>query len=383
METIRELLTRQGALDKQIKLDVSTILWKRTPSVQPFLTISSKLASEKALNTKVEWLNKNPLPMEVTYTGANEATIGVSLTFPNWTYMRLGDRWMNRRSGEIIRVSAKPASSAVTVTRDWGSAYGGGVLLVTGDVFTILGTSQEESDTNAEGRAILPTEDYNYTELWEDYAKTSLEAELMETVTGQDLRQQSIDDMKDAHLKKIELECIFGERAQTTIGTYYARTMRGIYRFIQTHVWSMNDISDFTRLGFDDFIMQINENTPDRKDRVFICSGFLKSRVSGWGMNTLVLNDQRTREFGMEISTYNGSTGGKIDIIEAPLFVGDYLSYLGIVLEYDRIAWKWLKNTELMLNVGEGYRNYRLDKIQTIGTMRFANENRMGLIKKA
>jgi hypothetical protein len=388
MATIRELLTRANALDAQIKLEMHNVLHEFEPSVTPFLTISTKLTQERAINTKVQWLNKNPLPTELFFTGATESSAGTTgLTVNDANRVKIYDMLLVERTGELIYNHTAPgdATTLGTVGRDWGSATAGAGLLTTGDRLLLIGRSAEESVTDTTGRAILPVADYNYTQLWEDYAQTSEEAELMETYTGEDLRDQSVRDMKAFHKKKVELSCIFGERAETADATsgHYVRTMRGFLNAIQTNVWTLSDISEFTRLAFDDFMIQINEKTPDRKDRVFVCSQFLKARISGWAMNMLELNNQMTDTLGMEVNTYKGSTGGKVDIIEHPLLIGDYLSYLGFFLEYDKIAWKVLKPTTLLLNVQEAYQNYYLDKIKTRGTMRLVNENRMGMVKKA
>jgi len=384
METIRQLLVRQNALDKQIAIDLDKMLHEYEPESTPFLTITSKMASQPARNTKVEWFNKRPLPRVVTYTGAVEASAGTSIVVPQWTYLREGTRLFCRRTTEIIRVTVLPTSSTVDVTggRNWGSAVPG-ALLNTGDKLEIIGGSVEESATATKGRAILPEAVYNYVGTWEDYCQTSKEAELVETVTGQDLRQQSIDDMKSFHRKNIEMGCIFDAKAETTGTTYYIRTTHGLFRWITRNRWLLGDISDFTRLALDDYKRQIDENRPDRKDMVFVCSGQLKARIGGWAMNMLTLNDQKTKEFGMEINKYNGSTGGSFDVIEHPLFVGDYLSYLGFFLEWDKMKWRPLQPTKLELNTQEGYQNYRLDKISTIGAMQFVTPDRMGLIMKA
>lgn len=383
-ETLREILLRSNALDLSITLDIESTLWKWEPSVAPFLTVTSKLGQgKKAMNTLIQWLSKNPLPVEVTYTGADEASAGTSLTIANYTYLRKGDRLFNPRGGEVLRVTTKPTTSTVAVSRSWGNTAA--VLLRTGDRLLMLGESQAESLTDTTGRGLLPTNDYNYVELWEDYCKTSKIGADVNTVAGDDLRQEQINDLKSFHRKKIELAFMFGERAQTDLASdgYYCRTMRGLYRFIQTNVWPLSDINEFTRLGFDDFITQINEKTPDKKDRVMICSGKLISRVSNWAMGALQLNDQKSKEFGMEILRYRGLTGGTVDLIEHPLLIGDYLSLLGFILEYENMQYRPFNPTALQLAVQEKYQNYWLDKIQTVGTMRVKQEARMGMIKAA
>lgn len=387
-DTIRTLLARSNALDKQITLDIESILWEREPSAHPLLTISSKLAKgKKALNTKVEWLSKNPLPVEVVYTGADEASAAATMVIANWSYLREGMQVFNSRSGETIRVSGTPTDATVAVTagRDWGGSTAGAGLLKTGDILKVKGMSGNEVDDLHEATmAILPTEDYNYTEFVEHYCETSKIAEAVQTVTGEDLRDQSVHDMENYHKKILELALWFGERAQTLVGsTYYCRTMRGIYNAISTNVWLLNDISDFVSLEFDGFLQQINRYSPDRKDKLAFLSPTLHARVSNWGMNKLVINDQKSKEFGMEISTYRGLTGGKIDFVEVPFFDDEYLAYLGFILEWDKLQFRPLMPTKLELNVGEKYKNTWLDKISTCATMRLANECRMGMIKKA
>jgi len=387
-ETIRQLLARSNALDKQITLDVESILWEREPSANPLLSISSKLAKgKKALNTKVEWLSKNPLPVEVVYTGADETTAATTgIVIANWSYLREGMQLFNSRTGETLRVTTTPATATPTVsaTRDWGSSTAGAGLLKTGDILKIKGMSGNETDDLSDHpMAILPTEDYNYTEFSEHYCQTSKIAEAVQTITGEDLREQSVHDMENYHKKIWELALWFGERAQTLVGaTYYCRTMRGIYNAISTNVWLLNDISDFVSLEFDGFLQQINRYSPDRKDKIAFLSPALHGRVSNWGMNKLVLNNQASKEFGMEITTYRGLTGGKIDFVEVPFFDDEFLSHLGFVLEWDKLQFRPLMPTKLELNVGEKYKNTWLDKISTCATMRLADECRMGMIKK-
>ena len=382
-ETIREILLRSNALDLAISLDIESTLWKWESSVAPFLTITSKLGQgTKAKNTLIQWLQKNPLPVEVIYTGPDGYS-GTTPVIANWAYLRVGDRLFNTRGGEVIRVAAKPTTSAVTVTRSWGGTEL--INLQTGDKLMMLGESQAESLTDTVGRGLLPTNDYNYVELWEDYCRTSNIAADVATVAGEDLRQEQINDLKSFHRKKIELAFLFGERAQTDLASdgYYCRTMRGLYRFIQTNVWPLSDVNEFTRLGFDDFITQINQHTPDKKDRVMVCSGKLIGRVGNWAMGLLQINDQKTKEFGMEVMRYRGLTGGSVDLVEHPLLIGDHLGLLGFVLEYVNMQYRPFKATQLMLGVQEKYQNYWLDKIQTIGTMRIKQEARMGMIKAA
>ena len=145
--TIRELLTRANALDAQIKIDMHNVLHEFEPAVTPFLTISTKLTQEKALNTKVQWLNKNPLPVEIFFTGTTESSAGTTgLTVNDGNRVKIYDMMMVERTGELIYNNSGPTTNTLgTVVRDWGSATSGAGLLQTGDRILLIGRSGEET----------------------------------------------------------------------------------------------------------------------------------------------------------------------------------------------------------------------------------------------
>ena len=383
-ETVRQFIGRENYLAKQFVLDISNKLWEFEPSANPFIVMATKMGTQTAHNTKVEWIEENPIPERVTYTGATESSAGTSLTFTNYSYLRIGDELFNPRTHERILVTATPSSATVSVARDLGSETGGAGLLNQGDVLEITGSVREEGNSFAstDPRMNIPTEQYNYVQLFMDWAQVTRTAANCQQAAGGSLFQHQVQKALRNHRKKIEKTIFWGARANTLgAGGHYKRSLGGIHSKIDTHTWNVN--GELTPAGFDWFLEQILDDTPDNMKKTLFCPNFVAGRISNWGRNYVRYNPGRSKKYGFQVDEYIGGSGGGVDIVRCPIFRGsNWMKGIGFLIEMDKVFFKYLKGgkTTMTTKCETAKDDYHLAKIRSEFSIIFANEARHGFL---
>jgi len=172
-------------------------------------------------------------------------------------------------------------------------------------------------------------------------------------------------------------------RVQATGATLKYTLFGGLRFFLTDHTWPMIGISEFTETALDDFFRACNRNSRGPKDRWFVVSEYLKSRMSNWGRNRLTYNDKVSSDMGFEVMDLHGSTGGTLKVVEAPIFQGNNMGYWGFVLNMKFINLKWMKKPTLEMNVQTPGANYVQHKTWAILTLEVGNSASQGFIYKA
>jgi len=367
--------------------DISKTVIQHALEEQRLFVLLTKLSEKQTASQTNIWFEQLPQLTKLIYTGADEASAAATLLIGADYLMCLKDTILvNTRTFEHIKVSADATTSTVACTsgRDFTGEQPG-ALLKSGDELAILNQTPEELLANTTGVYREPTRKYNLTQTIEKRTPLIDIQEVLSDleVSGPGMVDRSLEQTEYAFREMIENQLAVQGRVQAT-GTTLKYTLFGGLRFFLTdHTWPMVGISEFTESALDDFFRSCNRYNRGPKDRWFVVSEYLRSRMSNWGRNRLTYNDKLSADLGFEVMDLHGSTGGTLKVVEAPIFQGNNMGYWGFVLNMKYISLKWMKKPTLEMNVQTPGANYQQNKIWAILTLEVGNSASQGFIYKA
>jgi hypothetical protein len=360
----------------RIPVDMEKEIAFYMPDVNPFITILMKLKKIKADSYKHEWLDRKPLPAYVTAEAAADLTGAQTLTVSDWAFLRLGEVLINDRTGEVIRVTAAPTTSTVTVYRGAGTTHA--AILATDKLFR-AGTASEEGSTQPAAKAVQDTNAYNLTQIFKNTVK--LTRTLAETkLYGSPQRDTERKAQAMEHKLDQENAVCWGELVNTTgANGDPLRQMKGLFSpagFVSTN--RVDAVDGFTEQDFDEYCGPCFNYGADVKLGVGGDSA-LRS-INAFAQDKLQVihpsKDSGKISYGITVTKWNHSRG-TIDIIRNRSWVGDYrsrcfglldLKYLALCPLHDTTMTPdiqapgadvfedlWLTETTLMCRVEEAH----------------------------
>ena len=215
--------------------DVTPALSQLEPDAGPLVTILTKLRKKGATDPKIEWFEDQLLP-RFDVLSATLSSSATTMTVTNYKYFRSGDL-VRVNKGEIVRVTATPTTTAVTIKRAVGETAAAAAAV--NDQLHILSNSNQEGATV---RSFLSTQRvpvYNYLQIIRDPWSVTNTAKATSTFAGQDWTEEAQKQLIE-HKKHIEYAFLLGERYEDTTGTHPERTTRGIRKFLSSNVTAVN-----------------------------------------------------------------------------------------------------------------------------------------------
>ena len=359
----------QGARDSQTLLtetrrvrDVEDMLQELEPDAGPLTTILSRLQADTATDPKVEWFEDQLLPDFDVLAAALTAGAG-TMTVTNYKYFRAGDL-VRINDLEIVRVSATPTTTAVSITRAYGSVAA--AAADAGKRLFILSDAGAEFDTYRDQLTTQKVPKYNYIQaLATPSSFTSVDL-ATETFAGKDLPNEH-KKMIVEHKKKTEKACILGQPYNDVSGSHPIRAAGGLEYFISTNV---KDVSGgFTEPEFEDFLRVAFRY--GSREKIMFCSPKVIQSINGFSRAKLrTYSDEQS--YGVTMTEYKNA-GRRIMLVEEVLLTNANLNDLtgiaghGILIDPNNVKMSYLQGNSTMMheNVQNPGVKGRIDEVRS------------------
>src|SRR5262245_48027741 len=135
--------TEEQVSDERV-VDMADKIAKLDTDDAQFSTMSDRLSSRTAIREKVNWLEEEDFPRQVTNTGTQLSTdTTLTLTAGQGLLCQPNDLLRNMRTGEGIRI-ASIATDVLTIVRGIGASTGGiaAAAVNNGDVWLVVADAQ-------------------------------------------------------------------------------------------------------------------------------------------------------------------------------------------------------------------------------------------------
>ena len=357
--------------------DVEDMLQQLEPNDGPLTTLLSRLQAETATDPKVEWFEDQLLPDFDVLASALTAA-ATSMVVTNYKYFRAGDV-VKINDNEVVRVSATPSTTTVSITRAWGSI--GAAAADSGSRLFILSDAGAEFDSYRDSLTTQKVPKYNYVQdLATPMAFTNTDL-ATDTFAGKDLPTEHAKGLIE-HKKKMEKALILGQPYEDTSGTYPIRSSAGVEYFISTNV---KDVSGgFTEPEFEDWLrVCFRYGSPEK---MILCSPKAIQSINGFARSKLhTFTDDST--YGVTMTEYKNA-GRRVMLVEEKLLTNQNLNDLtgiaghAILLDPNNLKLCYLQGngTELHENLQNPGVKGRIDEYRTSFSLRFFLEQTHGLL---
>lgn len=354
------------------KVDMHPAMRNSYANLTPLTVITSRIGSRTAKNTRIDWTEGEEVPHTVV-VGIDAST---TLTIANWAYLRIYDTLFVPRTKEVVRVTATPSTTSVTVVRGIGDTSEASILPT--DIVQIMSPSKEEAADSSESRQVTDTNQYNYTQVINHFIKTSKSTLKEETFFGPK-RVENQAKMWREYRIKVEKQLYFGYKSSASGTTYNYRVMGGLVEKLATgtNVYTVPGL--LTETGFDNWLDKVYSNMADATSLTLFASPRLISVINRFAKEK-IQTSPKTKEYGMNLRRYFGAVD--VDLVRCPLLSGDTtLQGWGFLLDMDRVNLAYLRNPMLLKNTYTERAEYVEDKIESELSFILSNEIAHGFIE--
>lgn len=359
---IYDILTDQRTLDWGDKI------LNLEPDSAPFLVVSKKLGSEKAVNQKFISFEDRPylrwfyvgeatgapgsltdLDLEIVEDDNDHVSAAAYIQTRDLLYDPVHDHTM-------LVTSVNYDTGRITVTREY-AGQGEGAALFDGRTADLSDTSSDahtdpldgdrivkvsnvypDGGTSAVARALAMTEVFNFIQKFQlsyDVDEETMQAELK---GGPELKRLQARKAIE-HLKDIELQLILGDRDaryETVSGQRKMVYTTGGLLHSDITVQSIAT-ADFTEEAWCSFL-RLAFAVEGSKEKLMLCGGQIVEANNKWAMGRVVINDKLSAIMGMTVPAYV-TTFGKLNLVYHPLLKNSFEGY-GIVLDMNYLKLK-------------------------------------------
>lgn len=223
----------------------------------PLTAILSMLPSEQTDDPVFNNFRKNLPDFKFTQSGAALAG-DVTLTATSAadaSYIKVGSMLRNWRTGEVVKVTAKPTGTTFTVTRGVGNA-GTGIAVNDQDTFFLIGDANSEGAGAPEAIAWNAASNSNYTQIFREPVRITRTAAKTNFRTG-DQYKEKVKDALLMHMLKIERAILFGKKDSITgANGEPERYTAGIISQLTSNVLDVSGTGIMSETTFDTFLAQ-------------------------------------------------------------------------------------------------------------------------------
>ena len=326
----------------------------------PFYRLYSMLKYEDTANSKARWYEDDDFAATVTVSTA-AASNATTVIIPDYSIIVKGQTLYNKRTGEIMRVSATPTTSSVTVVRAFGTTAGAAINA--GDVLVRMSVAAEEGSSPVDTYTSEPWLEYNVVQMKRyGWKVTGLAAK--EQVWG--VGKESYDREKAARdfMRQIQQSFLFGQYYYGSISTAIHRQSGGLEYFMHKDgSRSLNfDVTGeiFSEALFNNIMVQYFARASAGGNKIMLCGTNVFAAMSSWAREKqMIVNDGMTAALGTTISSYLCSTGQKITLMPYEPWTHDGVRGLGMK---DRA---WIIDLDRMWRVGVPGRPTNVELVTT------------------
>lgn len=328
--------------------DVVEIFDQLRAKAPTFLSLVSQGPDARA--TKHEFLEDALSPVSTAIASFDTDGDGTGINVTSTAGIRAGSilrftSVLDASKTEQVQVTTVDSATDLTVVRDYGSTTG--VTLAVGDIVYLVSSPKGESTTAGTATSIEPTVGYNYTQIFDRDAKTSLTAKAV-NIYGLD---DALDYQVEAKIQEIMWEMnaalIYGRRVARSSSA--EGTAGGVLQFVESG--NIDTTGGAISPTIINNILESMFNDGARSNAlVILCAENQARKISAFntsGSNPVVMKDQSNRDFGGYIQSFTGDLpvqdGLMAKIVVEPNFLKDQIA----VLDMNNIEINWLNSRQL------------------------------------
>ncbi len=352
-------------------------MYKLQPNAAPITTIMGKLNAKPADNPEFEWYEDDLVPRFDTLGGALTAG-ATTMTVTNYKRFRAG-HLVKVAGGEIVRVSATPSSTSVTISRAFGETAA--VAADSGAQLLIIGTAFADGSAKANIISTVKVNKTNYCTIHKTAGGQTGTNKHTKQHAGQDANEEKANKLLE-HKQGIEGATWHSEQKKDESGSEPIWSTRGILRYIQTNVKDVG--GEMTEEEFEDWIRVCFRFGSPQK--LVLGSPKAMQVINSFARGKLEMRPE-DQKYGVTITSYQNA-GRQVKLAELPEFTNEDLNDLSGMAGYAVC----LDLSDITLRYMRGMIVSFEDNIQTPGTdareyqylsqvgLQFAQEKKHGLL---
>ena len=333
-----------GLATNEDKVDVYSKTFTTYPSLTPLTVILSKLSSDPAHNTRLDWLERNEIPTTVNIA-TTESSAGVTINvIANGKTLVLGTLLYNPRTNDLRRVGAKPTSNTITVVISQGGTTS--AIWRSQDVVHVLPPAVAETESTDTYREASVGNDnvYNYVQLIRLQYALSRVLDKVHTYSdgGAGGRRQALKQQKYREFRmKTEKLLYFGGRATSGDNDETElRMMGGLSHYLRSGTLYKNFNGIMTESGWRNFLGDYKDQNPDANKIMCFCAGNVIDLIDEFGLKNVRVSPT-SKVYGFDIYKYL-SRGLQVDLVPLPLLTDVTTRGWGWILDMERIKLRYL-----------------------------------------
>ena len=325
--------TEEVATDERV-VDMDDRIRKLKPDESQFSTMTDKLSSRTAIREKVNWLEEEDFPRQVTGDAQTNVATTLNVTSGQGKIVAANDHLRNMRSGEMIRV-VSVATDALTIARGVGNIPAAAANA--GDVWLVVADAQPQGSDFPSPRYLARVLGYNYTQITRTTWSFTGTQTAIELYGGREPAKEATRKARE-HKRKWEAIGFFGARSFVAAAPPENEprgTAGGAIEFISTYKGVVTPAGVLTPAFFDAWIMPIMANG-DPASKVLFASPTVVMNMSGWNRAGMGTQWKPTKDnvYGVHVDAFiSGAYGYQIPVVvkkewsEFPVANGGYGGY--------------------------------------------------------
>ncbi|WCD44264.1 putative major capsid protein [Polaromonas phage Tiera] len=306
----------------------------------PMFALTSMIGRSRAKATTHGYFAKLMAFLVITQATTNIAG-DASFTWPSTAGVVKGMTFFNRRSREIVRISAVSSATVVAVTRGFGRIPAAAVNA--GDIWVNIGTAFEEGSDRPESRRITTSYVPNFTQIFRNAWAMTDTARASYAEAGISNIAENKGDCAMFHSVDIEATIIWGQAKMDTTGSTPIHATQGVIDALEQYAPENTNVAAGTT-NFDQLValsepaFKYSTNLGNSKERVGFGDAQALRVLNSIGRQSgqIQMMTSETR-FGMKYTSFQFYKGS-IDLIEHPLM--NELAAPGSLLIMDMSALK-------------------------------------------
>jgi hypothetical protein len=261
------------------------------------------------------------------------ATSGdATFTWPSTAGVTKGMTFMNRRTREVVRISAVNSATVVAVTRGFGRVAAAAV--VTLDVWVNIGTAFEEGSDRPESRRLTMEYVPNYTQIFRNAWAVTDTARASYQEMGISNVSENKGECAMFHSVDIETTILWGQAKMDTTGATPIHATQGVIDALEQYAPENTNTAGATT-NFDQLValmepmFKYSTNLGNSKERIGFGDAQAMRVLNSIGRKSGQIQMMTSQtQFGMKYTSFQFYKGS-IDLIEHPLalFILNYLFY--------------------------------------------------------
>jgi len=361
------------------------IPFKRSYSAMFYRFLTAVPHGRTASQDKVQWGEQERILNYLTVQ-ASAASGATSIDVTNAYNAVPGDKFINWRTGEIIRIMA--LTDANTITTPATTGYGRGFVGTTaaamriGDRLYKMGNALTEKGRTPQTLSKMPTDAYNYCSFYIEAVDVTRQQENSVMLGNFGKMSEKMANTLHNFREKINMDLWKGKRALIVVASGAAHDLGGgnLYQMngfdeqVKTHAWDLDDIGQMTWELWNEILSPPFDN--DSGDRFMYCGKNVMASIRSTSRGNVVPTVYPSILEGVNITAITVD-GGTVHLVPDPdgLPPGSARLVHPSFVEYrerDGYGEQWIMNTKLPTQVQE-----EVNTLVAGGTLVLKNEETM------